>query len=127
RAQRRVLSPKSSPRAARVDRASPRARCPVAMVVGCLELTLSIESAQTLKEKRSVVRRCSERMKNKFNVAVAEVGANDEARRAVIGITTVANDGAFVNSVLDKALNQLEDDALGHASVIDTRLELVHF
>jgi uncharacterized protein YlxP (DUF503 family) len=97
------------------------------MVVGCLELTLLIQSAQSLKDKRSVVRRCIERAKNKFNVAVAEVGANDEHGRAILGFTTVANDRSFVNSVLDKVQNQVEDDALGLAEVVDRRFELINF
>jgi uncharacterized protein YlxP (DUF503 family) len=96
------------------------------MVVGCLELTLLLSSADSLKAKRSVVKRCIERVKARFNVAAAEVGANDQHERAIIGFTTVANDSSFVNSVLDKVQNQVEDDALGLAQVIDRRLELLH-
>ena len=75
------------------------------MVVGCLEIVVQMESADSLKEKRSIVKRLIERAKNKFNISAAEVGANDEHLRAVIGVTTVANDSAFVNSVLDKVLD----------------------
>ena len=97
------------------------------MVVGCLELTLSIAAAESLKDKRSVVKRCIDRVQNRFNVAIAEVGALDEHRRAIIGITTVANDTSFVNSVLDKAAAQIEDDAIGRAELVDRRMELIHF
>ena len=94
------------------------------MVVGCLQITLSIDAADSLKEKRSVVKRLVERTKNRFNVAVAEVGANDEHRRAILGVVTVANDGPFVNSVLDKVLDYIEDECLGRAEVVDTRMEI---
>lgn len=96
------------------------------MVVGCLEIVIRIEAASSLKEKRSVVKRLVERTRNRFNVSAAEVGANDEHQRAIIGVTTVANDHPFVNSVLDKVLNYVEDEAIGRAEVVDTRLEILH-
>jgi uncharacterized protein YlxP (DUF503 family) len=96
------------------------------VVVGCLEITLAIDTADSLKEKRSVVKRLVERTRNRFNVSCAEVDLNDEHRRAVIGVTTVANDGPFVNSVLDKVLNFLEDESLGRAEIIDSKLEILH-
>ena len=73
------------------------------MVVGCLEITLRIPEAHSLKEKRSVVRRCIDRTKNKFDVAVAEVGLNDVHQTAQIGISAVANDQAL-EPWLDEAL-----------------------
>src|SRR5215470_4533322 len=96
------------------------------MVVGVLEVTIAIDNAESLKEKRSVVKRLVERTRNRFNVSAAEVGLNDEHRRAIIGITTVANDGPFVNSVLDKVLDFLEDESIGRAEIIDSRLEIMH-
>ncbi|MBI4818057.1 MAG: DUF503 domain-containing protein [Deltaproteobacteria bacterium] len=95
------------------------------MVVGCLELTLAIP-ASSLKEKRSVVKRVLERARNRFNVSTAEVELNDDPRRAKLGIVAVSNDGPFVNSVLDKVLDFVEDDTLGRAEVIESKLELVH-
>ncbi|MBI2375624.1 MAG: DUF503 domain-containing protein [Deltaproteobacteria bacterium] len=95
------------------------------MVVGCLELTLSIP-ASSLKEKRSVVRSLLERSKNRFNVSAAETEQNDDPRRAKLGFVSVANDGPFVNSVLDKLLAFAEDDLIGRAEVIDSRLEILH-
>lgn len=97
------------------------------MVVGCLEIIIAIHQADSLKDKRSVVRRLVERTRNKFNVSAAEVGANDEHRRAILGVTTVANDGPFVNSVLDKVLDFLEDEAIGRAEIMSSRLELIHY
>jgi uncharacterized protein YlxP (DUF503 family) len=96
------------------------------MVVGCLEITLSIVAADSLKEKRSVVKRIVERTRNKFNVSCSEVGANDEHQRAIVGVTTVANDAQFVNSVLDKVLDYVEDEAIGRCEVVDHRIEILH-
>lgn len=97
------------------------------MVVGCLELTLTLSASESLKDKRSVVRRTIDRVQHRFHVAVAEVGLNDVHDRALIGISAVANDSSFVNSILDKIVDFVEDDLLGRAEVTDTRMELVHF
>ena len=94
------------------------------MVIGALQVTLAIP-ARSLKEKRSVVRRTLDRVRHRHHVAAAEVDANDVHHRAVIGFAAVANDESFVNSSLDKVLSQVEDDNLGRADVIDSRLELV--
>ncbi len=97
------------------------------MVVGVLQVTLDIPSAFSLKEKRKVVKSIVERTRNRFNVAIAEVGDNELYNRARLGLSAVANDGALVNSILDKALDAMESAAAGRADVIDTQLELMHF
>ena len=109
--------------------ASPRARRGRAhkMVVGVLKITLAIPGANSLKSKRKVVKSLIERTRNRFNVSIAEVGDNDVYGRALIGMSAVGNDQSFVNSMLDKALDFLEDDAIGRADVLETKLELEHY
>src|SRR5688572_26986132 len=97
------------------------------MIVGCLEVTLAIPLAESLKDKRSVVRKCCDRIQNRFKVSVAEVDQNDNHKRAVLGVAVVANDASFVNSVVDKIRGFVEEDLLGLADVIDSRFELVHW
>lgn len=97
------------------------------MVVGCLELTLTLLAPESLKDKRSVVRRTIDRVQHRFHVACAEVGLNEVHDRALIGISTVANDASFVNSILDKIIDFIDDDLLGRAEVTDSRMELIHF
>ena len=96
------------------------------MIVGCLQVTLSIPAARSLKDKRKVVRSCIDRVRARFKVAVAEVGANDEHTRSVIGVAAVANEGPFVNSVLDKVIAFVESDTAGAAEIVDSSYELVH-
>lgn len=96
------------------------------MVVGVLKISLGIEAADSLKAKRRVVKSLVERTRNRFNCAVAEVGDHDLYNRAIIGVSVVANDGPFVNSVLDKILDALELDALGRAEILSSELELIH-
>jgi uncharacterized protein YlxP (DUF503 family) len=73
-----------------------------------------------------VVKSLVERVRHRFNCAAAEVGDHDLYNRAIIGVSVVANDGPYVNSVLDKILDALEADALGRAEILSSDLELIH-
>jgi len=90
------------------------------MVVGVLRLTLYIQGASSLKDKRQVVRKVVDRLRSRFNVTVAEVGDNDVWQRAVIGIAAVANDRSFVNEVLDKCAR----DAGNIAEILNREMEI---
>ncbi len=75
------------------------------MIVGVLRVELSIGEAQSLKDKRRVIKSIKERLTNKFNVSAAEVDAQDVWQRSVIGIALVANESRFVHSCLDKIID----------------------
>ncbi|HWT87044.1 MAG TPA: DUF503 domain-containing protein [Myxococcales bacterium] len=90
------------------------------MVVGVLRLTLYIQGASSLKDKRQVVRKVVDRLRSRFNVTVAEVGDNDIWQRAVIGIGAVSNDRSFGNEVLDKCAR----DAGKIAEILNREMEI---
>ena len=96
------------------------------MIVGCMKVRLSIPMAQSLKEKRGVVRRCCERVRNRFKVSVAEVADNDRHNVATIGISVVSNEHGLVNSILDKVLDHIHEDNLGKAEVLESSFEIIH-
>lgn len=96
------------------------------MVVGVLQVTVAIEGAYTLKEKRSVVRKIVDRTRNRFNVAVAEIELHELYNRALIGVSAVGNDSALINSVLDKVQDAIADIGIGMAEIVDVKLELIH-
>jgi len=73
--------------------------------VGTLEVRLGLPGVNSLKEKRRIVRSLKDRIRNKFNVAVAEVDNNDVWRSASLGIAAVANDARFIDSALSKVLD----------------------
>ncbi len=72
------------------------------MIVGLLTLDLHIPEANSLKTKRMVVKSLIDRIKNKFNVSVAEVDAQNLWQRSVIGIAIVANETLIINKVFEK-------------------------
>jgi uncharacterized protein YlxP (DUF503 family) len=93
------------------------------MVVGVCRLRLALYGVFSLKEKRGVLKRIIARVRNSFPVAIAEVAENDQLRSAAIGFSVVGNDGAHVNSVLDKVIDCIED--LNLAEIIDQHIELI--
>ena len=94
------------------------------MVVGVLHLDLLIHDSRSLKAKRGCVRKMVRRIKNTFEVAVAEVGSQNLWQRAQIGVAAIGNDRAIINQKLDHVLNFV--DRMGHAEVIDHRIELIN-
>jgi uncharacterized protein YlxP (DUF503 family) len=90
------------------------------VVVGVLRLTLYIHGARSLKDKRQVLRKVVDRVRARYNVAVAEVGEQDIWQTAVVGVCAVANDHSFVNEVLDKIVR----DAGQIAEVVKREMEI---
>lgn len=94
------------------------------MVVGVCHITLSMQGSRSLKDKRQVLKGVIEKVKNRFNVSVAEVGAQDLWQRAEIGVSAVGTDAQFVNSVVDKVILFIE--GLYAAEIVDHKVEIIH-
>ena len=75
------------------------------MVVGILQIELSIPDAFSLKDKRQAVKSLKDRIAHHHNVSIAEVGALDEHRRSVLGVAMVSNDKAYVEGALSKLVD----------------------
>lgn len=82
------------------------------MPVGLLTLELHIEHAQSLKDKRQVLRSLKDRLRSKFNVAVAELEYHDTWQRSVVGIVTISNEEHHVEESLQQVLAEA-DNILG--------------
>lgn len=93
------------------------------MVVGILTVSLEIPGANSLKDKRQVVKSLLDNIKHKFNVSAAEIGDNDTWRRATLGFACVSNDNGVANHVLDKVRDYVESNPL--ISPISVNLEFV--
>jgi hypothetical protein len=79
------------------------------MFVCVARLTLDIPDSGSLKAKRQVLRRVTDRVKAKFNVAVAEVEDNDVWTRAIIALSVVGNERKHVNEQMDKIIHYVEE------------------
>ncbi len=74
------------------------------MYVGMAQLTVAIEHSHSLKEKRMVIRRIKDRVRERVGVAISEVGALDVWQRAELGCAVVSNDHAKAQELLDEAV-----------------------
>ena len=93
------------------------------MVVGICQLDLRLPENHSLKGKRHVLRKLTDRVRHRFNVAISEVGDNDLWQRAQIGICVVSNDRRHINSSLDKVIDFIEGMRL--VEVIRSELEIL--
>lgn len=75
------------------------------MNVGICKIRLRLPENQSLKGKRRVLKSITARLKNKFNVSVAEVDDQDLWQLATLGICCVSNDQRFTNEVLSKVVD----------------------
>jgi len=78
------------------------------MPVGLLTLELHVADAQSLKDKRQVLRSLKERLRAHFNVAVAELDFEDTWQRSVVGVVTVSNEEQHVEEALQKVLAEAD-------------------
>jgi uncharacterized protein len=95
------------------------------MFVCVARVTLEIPASGSLKAKRQVLRRVTDRVKAKFNVAVAEVEDNDVYQRAVIAMAVVGNEKRHVNEQMDKILHFI--DEMYVAPIVSRELEILSF
>ncbi len=83
------------------------------MYVGVARLVLSVPGAQSLKDKRAVVRRVRDRLLARFDCSVAEVGMLDEHQRAELGFSVVGGDHRVVERVLGEIVEHAIESAEG--------------
>ena len=69
-------------------------------IVGVLTLEIRVENSHSLKEKRHVVRSVKDRLRERFNVSVAEIDHLDSWQASVIAAVTVSNDRVHAEQVL---------------------------
>lgn len=92
------------------------------MVVGTLRLELRVHDNRSLKGKRKIVRSMIDKVKHKFNVAIAEIGSNDKWQKIELGLSTVGNDRRHIDASLNNVLSYLE--SLYLAEIVDSRIEI---
>ena len=93
------------------------------MVVGVCRFTLRLPGSSSLKDKRRVIKSLTTRLRNKFNVAVAEVATNDTWQIATIGVTCVSNDARHAREMLDSVMAFVERTRLD-AELLDSEIEV---
>jgi hypothetical protein len=94
------------------------------MVVGTCELIFQLPGNRSLKGKRQVSRSIIQRIRNRFNVSVAEVANLDRWQTLSIGVTCATNDSRHANEIMSKIVHFAEDHN-GGAVLAEHRIEVV--
>ncbi len=95
------------------------------MVVGVCKISLMLPASESLKDKRSALRHIKDRVQNKFNCAIAEVGDQDLLQSAELGFAVVSNELGFTQSVVHKILVFIEN--LGAAKVTADEQDYINY
>jgi uncharacterized protein YlxP (DUF503 family) len=95
------------------------------MFVGVARITLQIPDSGSLKSKRQVLRRITDRLKARFNVSVAEVEDQDLWQRATIALAVVSADRPHVDEQVQKMLHFVEE--MHVAPLVSRELEILAF
>ena len=93
------------------------------MIVGACIVELHVEGAQSLKAKRGVVRSIVRRVRNRFNLAVVEIGGQDTWQYVALGLAAAGADRPTVRSVLERAREFIED--MHVAQLLSAEIEVV--
>jgi uncharacterized protein YlxP (DUF503 family) len=77
------------------------------MIVGSLRVRLLVREARSLKDKRQVLRSIRDRLRNEFNVSVAEVEAQDNRQLIVLGFAMAGTEARQVRTSLEQIVAAL--------------------
>ena len=80
------------------------------MVIGILQLEIHFFNPQSLKEKRMLLKSLVSRMKNKFNISIAEIDGMDLWQKTALAIAVVGSESRRVNQLLDHVISFVHEE-----------------
>jgi uncharacterized protein len=96
------------------------------MPIAYLTLELRIEAAHSLKDKRQVVRSLKDRLRNSFNISVAEIEVTDLWQRATLGVVSISDSRDYLDGLMrnvEREATRLANNA--GAEVVDSFMDFV--
>ncbi len=94
------------------------------MNIGVCKIKLRLPENLSLKGKRRVLKSITTRVRNKFNVSVAEVDDQNLWQLATLGICCVSNNKRYTNELLSKVVNFIIDGRF-EIEIVDYEIELI--
>jgi uncharacterized protein YlxP (DUF503 family) len=94
------------------------------MVIGSGIIEVLIVESRSLKEKRGILSRVIKRTQNEFNISIAEIGENDQWKKAKIGFAVVGNDIRYINGKVDHILRFIDSFKL--VEIVNAKIEMIH-
>lgn len=77
------------------------------MVTVVVKIRLDIPAINSLKEKRRILKSMITRLRNDFNISIAEVDLQDNLRAAILGAAVISNSSAFCHQVMSKVISRI--------------------
>ena len=96
------------------------------MIVGVCRISLRIPENMSLKGKRRILKSIKAQIRNKFDVAVAEVEDQDLWQKATLGVCCISNDSRYANEVISKVVNFITDSRF-EVEMLDYNIEIIPF
>ncbi len=84
------------------------------MIIGICRIEIFLPNLQSLKEKRRVLKRLIQKLRQKYNISIAEIENQDKWQRTTLAVVCVSTSSRFVNKVIDQILNEVEKFNEGH-------------
>ena len=92
------------------------------MYVGCCSIKFFLHGNHSLKGKRRIVRILKDRLKNKFNISVAEIGNQDILQSLHMGIVAVNSDPKYLEGQMNKVVDAIEKMHLAEVTDCQTQI-----
>ena len=92
------------------------------MYVGCCSIKFFLHGNHSLKGKRRVIRTLKDRLKNRFNVSVAEIGNQDVWQSLRIGIVAVNSDPKYLEGQVNRIVDAIEKMHLAEITDCQTQI-----
>ena len=89
--------------------------------IGVLKVSVHIPNAQSLKDKRMVIKSLKDKVRSKFNVSVSELDNQDKWQVATLGFAMISNDNRYVDSCLQNILSLI--DSFGTCLICESKFE----
>ncbi|MGR3317471.1 MAG: DUF503 domain-containing protein [Candidatus Anammoxibacter sp.] len=93
------------------------------MIVGVLSIRLVMRQSRSVKDKRRIIKNLADRIRNKFNVSVAETGMQENRQSGMIGISMVGSNRRSVNRTLLNVVNSF--DFYPNVKLIDYQIDFI--
>ena len=94
------------------------------MVIGCSSVKFYLHGNNSLKGKRRVIRAIKDRLKNDFNVSIAEIGNQDVWQSINLGIAAIGTDQPYIDGLMSKVIDAI--DRMNLAEIVDYKTETLN-
>ena len=95
------------------------------MHLAAARIALYLAESHSLKTKRGLLRSLTARVRQRFNVAIAQLDNGDRWQMAALGVCSVSNNAGHARETLDRVLDFIEAEVQGEAEIVDCQTEVL--